>query len=373
MPLRFAPCTVALFICAASASAVTFTQTVTRNAYVNPPGGSFTLTFNGVPTPLAGGTLRVRGKGDLDGSNEYLDVTMEGIQFGLLFNNNPNDDRFNNSGSGDIGLLNSPVSSIANVTLAEFTTVAANGSIVVTITPSGSVADAEFIEATITYDAAGTGACCIASSETCQDLSSSACTTAGGTYAGDGTACASYVCFPKGACCLPNGTCTGDQVTPSACAAQNGVFQGNGSTCATSDCRIKGACCVAGSCSAQTAGDCATAGGAYGGDNTTCTGDADTDGVPDSCDACPNTVPGIGVDAVGCPPLIPGDFDRDGDVDSTDFGAFAACSSRSKVPHPGGCSAKDLDTDGDVDLNDFAKFQRCFSGEGTPGNAACAN
>ena len=46
--------------------------------------------------------------------------------------------------------------------------------------------------------------------------------------------------------------------------------------------------------------------------------DSDGDGWLDACDDCPNTIPGIAVDDRGCPPVIPGDFDRDGDVDATD-------------------------------------------------------
>lgn len=356
-----------------AAPAATYTQTLSQNNYANPPGGAFTLTFTSVPAPTAGGTLRVRASGDLDGANEFLDVSMEGIQFGPLFNNNPDDDRFNNAVS-DAGLLDSPVSSTANVTFAEFQNVSANGSIAVTIAPSANVAEAAFIQVTLTYEIAATGACCIASPEGCQDLTSGDCGLQGGTYAGDGTSCATFVCFPKGACCLPDGNCSGDQVTPQACTGLNGTFQGNGSTCAGSDCRIKGACCVPNvGCSQQVLSDCTTLGGTYKGDNTPCGGDDDVDGVANTCDLCPGTIAGVTVDASGCPPAIPGDFDRDGDVDSTDFGSFITCAGRAAVPRPPNCGAKDFNSDGDVDPNDFGVFQRCYSGEMIPGNPACAN
>ena len=52
--------------------------------------------------------------------------------------------------------------------------------------------------------------------------------------------------------------------------------------------------------------------GTLGVDNIAAVGDSDGDGVPDSIDQCPNTVPGASVDAVGCPPVIFGDLDRDG-------------------------------------------------------------
>jgi hypothetical protein len=66
--------------------------------------------------------------------------------------------------------------------------------------------------------------------------------------------------------------------------------------------------------------------------------DTDGDGVADPQDECPDTIAGVEVDEVGCPPLIPGDFDRDGDVD----------------------------------LDDFAIFVGCFVGAGTPGDPDCA-
>jgi hypothetical protein len=38
-----------------------------------------------------------------------------------------------------------------------------------------------------------------------------------------------------------------------------------------------------------------------------------------------------------CPPFIPGDFDRDGDVDGTDFGLWQLCSSGLDVLADPGC------------------------------------
>jgi len=66
--------------------------------------------------------------------------------------------------------------------------------------------------------------------------------------------------------------------------------------------------------------------------------DADADGVCDDIDECPNTIPGIEVDEVGCPPLVPGDFDRDGDVDQEDFGIFQRCSSGPNIPGDPNCA-----------------------------------
>lgn len=100
--------------------------------------------------------------------------------------------------------------------------------------------------------------------------------------------------------------------------------------------------------------------------------DADTDGVPDGCDLCPNTIPGAPVNADGCPhPAIPADFDNDGDVDIGDFVALAACLEGPGVTTSVSCVSRDLDVDSDVDLADFARFQHCYSGAGIPGVAGC--
>lgn len=99
--------------------------------------------------------------------------------------------------------------------------------------------------------------------------------------------------------------------------------------------------------------------------------DVDQDGVGDLCDACPHTIPGVAVDAEGCPPRIPGDFDRDGDVDQIDFGWLQACFSGSGNPAPSACDAARLDDDNDVDQNDFGVFQACMSGSHVPGNPDC--
>lgn len=101
--------------------------------------------------------------------------------------------------------------------------------------------------------------------------------------------------------------------------------------------------------------------------------DSDHDGVGDACDACPNTIPGIEADTTGCPPSIPGDFDRDGDVDQNDFGHFQACYSGSGIVQTDpACAGALLDNDNDVDAGDFAVFQDCMSGANIPADPTCA-
>ena len=101
--------------------------------------------------------------------------------------------------------------------------------------------------------------------------------------------------------------------------------------------------------------------------------DSDGDGVPDDMDDCPNTPPDTAVDANGCPPTIPGDFDEDGDVDNGDIALFEFCGSGPSVPAIVLCQDMDLDMDGDVDQDDFGIVQRCHTGQNNPGDPSCAD
>lgn len=100
--------------------------------------------------------------------------------------------------------------------------------------------------------------------------------------------------------------------------------------------------------------------------------DIDGDGAGDACDACPNTVPGATVDPLGCPVLVPGDFDHDGDVDAADLAHWESC-----ITGPSGsasraeCQDADIDRDADVDQSDFGLLQRCLSGEDLPADPRC--
>lgn len=69
----------------------------------------------------------------------------------------------------------------------------------------------------------------------------------------------------------------------------------------------------------------------------------------------------------------PGDFDRDGDVDDTDFTTFDSCTSGPAIPYTGDCAKADLDHDNDVDQSDFGIWQRCYSGSGNEAAQNCAN
>jgi len=103
--------------------------------------------------------------------------------------------------------------------------------------------------------------------------------------------------------------------------------------------------------------------------------DEDSDGVGDLCDACPASVTGLPVDGAGCcAAQIPGDFDRDGDVDQTDFGHLQVCLTSGGVPQQDlRCADARLSPgDDDVDPEDVALFTRCFSGPRRAADPACA-
>ena len=99
--------------------------------------------------------------------------------------------------------------------------------------------------------------------------------------------------------------------------------------------------------------------------------DGDDDGVGDVCDDCPNSPPGRPVDGGGCA-LVPGDFDRDRDVDLEDFGRLQACLSGFGVPIRPGCEPANLNHDRSVAELDMDIFLRCLSGPGIPADPFCA-
>ncbi len=119
-----------------------------------------------------------------------------------------------------------------------------------------------------------TGACCTAGG-VCSQMTESACSSAGGIFAGAGVSCFAADCPRPGACCLPDGSCMRlDEVGGGDCLAMGGAYGGDDTNCLTVDCPRPGACCRSdGSCRrAETLGgeDCTAAGGTYGGDDTDC-------------------------------------------------------------------------------------------------------
>lgn len=70
--------------------------------------------------------------------------------------------------------------------------------------------------------------------------------------------------------------------------------------------------------------------------------------------------------------LIPGDFDRDGDVDHRDFSRWQTCLGGSDAPaYPATCGQADLNLDGEVNRDDLAIFEACATGPGIPADVMC--
>ena len=84
------------------------------------------------------------------------------------------------------------------------------------------------------------------------------------------------------------------------------------------------------------------------------------------------TAPIVDMGAYEYVPVVPCDYNHDGDVDLDDFATFEACVSGPTVPYRDGCAKADFDGDNDVDQVDFATFQRCYSGAGKAGDPNCA-
>ena len=53
----------------------------------------------------------------------------------------------------------------------------------------------------------------------------------------------------------------------------------------------------------------------------------------------------------------------DGDIDLTDFDAFATCMTVPDAPYAAGCSVFDFDFDADADLHDYGAFHAAFTGQ----------
>lgn len=84
------------------------------------------------------------------------------------------------------------------------------------------------------------GSCCSDGDGICTEGSAAECSTSGGTYQGDGVACADVNCpvTNPGACCDPTDlTCT---ITSAAlCDAANGIYKGNGTSCDGGSCPME--------------------------------------------------------------------------------------------------------------------------------------
>lgn len=182
------------------------------------------------------------------------------------------------------------------------------------------------------------GPCCFESTGGCIQLKKTQCLNAGGLPGPAGVPCAGYVCFPKGACCLPDGTCQ-DDVSPTECAALDGAYQGNNTLCASVDCPDPvGACCFStGFCLELGQLDCELTGATWSGQGTSCS-DVDANGIPDGCEKRRSSP----------------DLNNDGHVDGADLGIL--------LGQWGGPGSADFNGDGVVNGADLGVMLGAWTG-----------
>lgn len=131
-------------------------------------------------------------------------------------------------------------------------------------------------------NAEATGACCIVDGHVCTVITLEACSTAGGTYQGDGVACLPDPCPLWGSCCLDDGSCL--------VRLQNQCVNGLGGVwtyavdCSPNPCDQPGYCCLPGkgTCVEIAAWSCTEQGGTAGAEDSTC----DPDPCSPSSGAC---------------------------------------------------------------------------------------
>ena len=241
------------------------------------------------------------------------------------------------------------------------------------------------------------GACCVPDGQggfNCSDNIGfrDCCITLMGEFAGYFEACGDgTICFPTGACCVdgPNGfACT--EETQAACATAGGTYQGDDTTCAGTGCdSLTGACCIGAVCTDGTSPDeCTTLGGTFQGAGTDCgsvqcvTGGAccvfNCNGaVAESClqtasqADCENlggTYRGDGTDCAGANCVAGVDFclgDLNFDGDTL-LADFGIFSANFGSTVPVG-TLGDLNCDGEVLLGDFGIFSANFGCTSTGG------
>lgn len=201
-------------------------------------------------------------------------------------------------------------------------------------------------------------ACCFEGNPpSCADLIANDCAGFGGINQGTGTDCASTVCFPRGACCNPIGTCTND-VAQTDCVSGGGTFQGNNTLCSQVSCpQPNGACCsnTTTFCTAITQSSCSgipntTWAGAF----TTCV-DGDSNGEADACEsqAC--------ITNIDC---------DDNNVCTCDRCTTGACANNPREYGNANCSSSPITPNLDdilCVLAGFASFNSCPDGDISPG------
>jgi len=240
-----------------------------------------TLTLIAPPDAQSSVLLSFTAYGDINGTNEYVDVAINGTPVGTVY-----------QASGYFSCVANQADSLT-VPASTYNALKASGggNVSISLTPSVNVNPTECgsnpttIRLTVSYsrqpassdsngngvpDECETGACCYPNGS-CSVLLQSNCISGGGTYQGNGTTCSPNPCpQPTGACCYADGSCV--VRTQVECNGTGGAYQGNGTSCSPNPCpQPTGACCYAdGSCVVRTQAECGGTGGTYQGNGTSC-------------------------------------------------------------------------------------------------------
>ena len=101
---------------------------------------------------LTGGRLTITLSHDLDGRGENVSISINGIDLGIVFNDDVSDDRFDQP--GDVGLQYQPITIVANLTQAELNQILSDGVVNVSFSTSSTVNffDTPFYDVTLEYD-----------------------------------------------------------------------------------------------------------------------------------------------------------------------------------------------------------------------------
>jgi hypothetical protein len=136
-----------------TASAYLYQQSVTANEFADvQPTPPLTLSIPAAATAVGPATLTIEACGDFDRADEYMSVTVDGVNFGNLFNNDPSDDRFNSVTDSAQNYV--PKTDWASITLGELTGMQTDGFVTVYLqfylVNDGS---GEYVTATLAYEA----------------------------------------------------------------------------------------------------------------------------------------------------------------------------------------------------------------------------